>query len=65
MDPEESRENSGAAEEKGGNSVNKKSFETMPIKTGRWRPSLLILGDSNYANLKEIVHDIDLYFLSF
>lgn len=54
-DPEESRENTGAAEEKGENSVNKKSFEAIRIKTGRWRPSLLILGDSNYANLEEVV----------
>lgn len=54
-DPEERRENTGAAEEKGENSVNKKSFEAICIKTGRWRPSLLILGDSNYANLEEVV----------
>lgn len=32
MDPEESRENTGASEEKGENSVNKKSFEAIPIK---------------------------------
>ena len=59
MGPEESGGDTGAAQEKGENIANKKSFGRVLINTGRYRTlslSMFILLKSKLAN------DINLYF---